>query len=187
MSFKEAKNSNFTKILFPKLTFIACYLNCECYNGCSFGEWIPRSIHQEVSQFLSHVRFAWGWRAADDQPLLLQQQGCVALNYRFGGQRFERLKWFGFFVDKINLSVFNKLIRLDRGLPKIRSKSYSNRVLINIFDPNLPVPSIVTTISIRNFTENWSNLSLELLFSIKFNQFLVNRWIFDINRPFLIN
>ena len=46
-------------------------------------------------------------------------------------------------------TVCSKLMRLDLGRPEIRSKLYSNRLLIDFFDPNLPVRSIVATISIR--------------------------------------
>ena len=42
-----------------------------------------------------------------------------------------------------------KLMRFDRSPSKIRSKSYLNWLLINFFDPNLGVRSIVATISIR--------------------------------------
>ena len=42
-----------------------------------------------------------------------------------------------------------KLMRSNRGHAEIRSKSYSNRLLIYFFDPNLPVRSIIATISIR--------------------------------------
>ena len=51
------------------------------------------------------------------------------------------------------LSIISKLMRSNRGLPKIRSKSYWNCILIDIFDPNLPVRSIVATISIQIRTE----------------------------------
>ena len=53
-------------------------------------------------------------------------------------------------------------MRLDRGRPEIRSKSYSNQLLIDFFDPNSAVQSIVATISIRNpgiYIENRSILS----------------------------
>ena len=40
-------------------------------------------------------------------------------------------------------------MRLDQGRPEIRSKLYSNQLLIDIFDPNSAVQSIVATISIR--------------------------------------
>ena len=54
-----------------------------------------------------------------------------------------------------------KLMRLDRGLPKIRSKSYSNHVLIDIFDPNLFLKSIEIVATIRNLGPNL-NLTLNL-------------------------
>ena len=41
-------------------------------------------------------------------------------------------------------------MQLDRPPAKIRSKSDSNRLLIDFFDPISAVPSIVETISIRN-------------------------------------
>ena len=82
--------------------------------------------------------------------------------------------------------IGTKLMGSNRGWPKIRSKSYLNRLLINFFDPDLPVQSIVAMISIRIWTEinrklktvdlyqkfvdfikNWWNLSLNCLFSIK--------------------
>ena len=44
-------------------------------------------------------------------------------------------------------------MRLNRGRPEIRSKSYWNRLLIDFFDPNLHVRSIVATISFRIWTE----------------------------------
>ena len=47
-------------------------------------------------------------------------------------------------------------MRLDRLPAKIGSKLYSDRILIDIFDPNLPVRSIVATISIRFQVDNWS-------------------------------
>ena len=48
----------------------------------------------------------------------------------------------------VTTNMYCKLMRLDRGRPEIRSKSYSNRPLIDFFDPNLPVRSIVATILI---------------------------------------
>ena len=67
-----------------------------------------------------------------------------------------------------NRWVNSKLMRSNRGQTKIRSKSYSNRLLIDFFDPNSAVKSIVATSSIRNLgpnlnltlnlIENWSNL-----------------------------
>ena len=89
-----------------------------------------------------------------------------------------------------------KLMRLDLGLPKIQSKSYSNRVLINIFDPNslLKFIEIVATIGNlgpnsnltlnlyrkwSNLIENLSNLIEKVKFLFKFNYFQVNSTIFD--------
>ena len=46
--------------------------------------------------------------------------------------------------------VSGKLMQLEWQLSKIRSKLYSNQLLIDFFDPNLGVQSIVATISIRN-------------------------------------
>ena len=93
-------------------------------------------------------------------------------------------------------AIISKLMRLDRGLPKIRSKSYSNRVLIDIFDPNLLLKSIEIVATIRNLGPNlnltsnlyqkWSNLIKNLSnlikkvrFSIKFDHFLLYSTIFD--------
>ena len=50
---------------------------------------------------------------------------------------------------------YTKLMRLDRGRPKIRSKSYSNRLLIDFFNPNSALRSIVPTISIQIRTQIW--------------------------------
>ena len=58
-----------------------------------------------------------------------------------------------------------KLMRLDRLPAKFQSKSYSNRLLIDFFDPNLPVRSIVATILIRI----WIQISiLKLKFESEF-------------------
>ena len=64
-------------------------------------------------------------------------------------------------------------MRLDRGRPKIWSKLYSNRLLIDIFDPNLAIRSIVPMISIRNLGSNSkldSNLSPNLSIISKIGQ-----------------
>ena len=59
----------------------------------------------------------------------------------------------------INFEIFRiqyvhiKRMRLDRGRPEIRSKLYSIRLLIDFFDPNLALQSIVATISIQIHTE----------------------------------
>ena len=44
-------------------------------------------------------------------------------------------------------------MQYNRGHAKIRSKSYSNRLLIDFFNPNLPVRSIMATIWIRIQTQ----------------------------------
>ena len=66
-------------------------------------------------------------------------------------------------------------MRLDRGQPKIRSKSYSNRILIDIFDPNLLLKSIEIVATIQNLGPN-SNLTLNLyqksMIISKIHQFL---------------
>ena len=54
-----------------------------------------------------------------------------------------------FHFRHLSFLLMFKLMRLDRGWPEIWSKSYSNWLLINFFDPNLP-RSIVATILIRN-------------------------------------
>ena len=55
--------------------------------------------------------------------------------------------------EKLSFKIIHlpetKLMRFDRGWPEIRSKLYSNRLLIDIFDPNLHVWSIVATIWIQ--------------------------------------
>ena len=56
--------------------------------------------------------------------------------------KFKKLFW--------RLTVQCKLMRLDRPPAKIQSKSDSNWLLINFYDPNLAVRSSVATISIRN-------------------------------------
>ena len=53
----------------------------------------------------------------------------------------------------IPLCVSGKLMRSNRGQPKIQSKSYSNWLLIYVFDPNLQVRSIVATILIQIRTQ----------------------------------
>ena len=97
-------------------------------------------------------------------------------------------------------------MRLDRGRPEIRSKSYSNRLLIDFFDPNLPVRSIVATISIQiriqiyqkiliwskihriwsKICRIWSKTTIFdqiRPFSIKFDNFRLNNWHWiDLNR-----
>ena len=88
-----------------------------------------------------------------------------------------------------------KLMRSNRPPAKIRSKSFSNRLLIDFFNPNLLLKSIkiVATIQIRTqililnliYIKNWSKndyyrpkmtiFDQNWQFSIKFDQF------FDIN------
>ena len=48
---------------------------------------------------------------------------------------------------------FSKLMQLDRGRPEIQSKSYSNQLLIDFCNSIPAVRSIVSTISIRIWTE----------------------------------
>ena len=45
-------------------------------------------------------------------------------------------------------------MRLDRGRPEIRSRSYSNRLLIDFFDPNSVRESIEIVATIRNIGPN---------------------------------
>ena len=52
-------------------------------------------------------------------------------------------------------------MRLDRGRPEIRSKSYSNRLSINFFDPNSVRESIKIFATIQNLGPN-SNLTSNL-------------------------
>ena len=59
-----------------------------------------------------------------------------------------------------SIKSFSKLMRLDRPPPKYRSKSYSNRLLINFFDPNLLLKSIEIVATIRNLGPNL-NLTLK--------------------------
>ena len=59
-------------------------------------------------------------------------------------------------------SMFSKLIRLDRPPAKIWSKSDSNRLLINFYDPISAVRSIVATILIRN-SDHYIESSLILI------------------------
>ena len=87
----------------------------------------------------------------------------------------------------------SKLMRLDRPPAKIRSKSYSNWLLIDFCDPNLMLKSIeiVATIWIRTFIskirslyiKNWSKNDY---YRPKMTIFDKLDQIFDINRSFLI-
>ena len=74
-------------------------------------------------------------------------------------------------------------MRSNQGHAKIWSKSYSNPLLIDFFDPNLPVRYIVMTISIQIRTQKVRILAkfidfgrcfrYKSSFSIKFDQFLI--------------
>ena len=52
--------------------------------------------------------------------------------------------------EKSQTAIQIKLMRLDRPPAKIRSKSYSNRLLIDFYYPNLAVRSVIATILIQN-------------------------------------
>ena len=60
-------------------------------------------------------------------------------------------------------STWTKLMRLDRPPSKIRSKLYSNRLLIDFFDPNLGHQSIVLMISIqiRSFISKYRSIYIK--------------------------
>ena len=87
----------------------------------------------------------------------------------------------------------SKLMRLDWGRPEIRSKSYSNRLLIDFFDPNLMLKCIemvamiwiqtfmskIRSISIKNWSKNDYYRPKMTIFE-KFDQ------NFDINGSFSI-
>ena len=90
----------------------------------------------------------------------------------------------------IALSV-SKLMRLDRPWAKFWSKSYSNCLLINIFNPNLGVRSIFSTISIwfrSTIGQNWSilvdnwSIYIKNVFDINRRFRLINRHLVDLNR-----
>ena len=85
----------------------------------------------------------------------------------------------------MRVGLKTKLMQLDQPPAKIRSKSDSNRLLIDFFDPISAVRSIVATISIRIrafistyrsnfnrkrsiFIKNWSNLSQNVDFGRRF-------------------
>ena len=84
-------------------------------------------------------------------------------------------------------------MRIDRLPFKIRSKSYSNPLLIDFFDPNLPVRSIVVTIliPIRTIYIKYSSILYQKsLILSKIGQIwpktLLELTIFDQIRLFLI-
>ena len=92
-----------------------------------------------------------------------------------------------------NKCLNGKLMQLDRPPSKIRSKSYLNWLLIDFFDPNLPVRSIVTTISIQIQTQKVQirakmsilgvvfningRFQCKWLFLIKYEDFRLNQYI----------
>ena len=105
--------------------------------------------------------------------------------YIWKGQRFHQV------------GHLTKLMRSNQGQLQIQSKSYSKWLLINIFNPNSAVWSIVATISIQIRTQIWIQISIlnkklsNLMkncrfwssfstFSIQFVYFRSNSTIFDI-------
>ena len=86
-------------------------------------------------------------------------------------------------IHSLDFFIYLMQMRSNRGHAKIRSKSYSNWLLINIFNSNLPVRSIVATISIQIRTQKvriWAKIvnfscrfRYKSSFSIKFDQFLI--------------
>ena len=72
------------------------------------------------------------------------------------------------------LLISSKLMRLDRLPSKIRSKSYSNPLLIVFFDPNLPVLSIIATLRFR-FDFGLKKFKFEPKLSILVIVFEINR------------
>ena len=62
----------------------------------------------------------------------------------------DQLLYFGVNFIKAKSWAQSKLMRLDRPPAKIRSKSNWNQLLIDFYDPNSAVQSIVATIWIRN-------------------------------------
>ena len=69
-------------------------------------------------------------------------------------------------------------MRLDRGRPEIGSKLYSNQLLIDFFDPNLRVRSIVETILIQ------IRIQISILYSIYIENSSIMVKIIDISRHF---
>ena len=91
--------------------------------------------------------------------------------------------------------MHGKLMRSNRGWPEIRSKSYSNRLLVDFFDPNLLLKSIeiVATIRIRIQISTYRSIYIENnLKTVDLYQKLVEfepnfgfgSSFFDINRRF---
>ena len=84
-------------------------------------------------------------------------------------------------------------MQLDRPWAKFWSKSYSNRLLINFFDLNLAVRSIVATISIQFrstigwnrsiLIDNWSIYIDNIIFFDIYRRFwLINQHLVNLNR-----
>ena len=82
----------------------------------------------------------------------------ISIILRFYNNIALTLERFIVFVSTID--IYYKLMGSNRGHAKIWSKLYSNRLLINFFDPNVGVQSIVATISIRFWSTIGQNRSI---------------------------
>ena len=78
----------------------------------------------------------------------------------------------------------SKLMRLDRGRPEIRSKLYSNRLLIEFFNPNRN--RCDDSKSRSEFESNFEFILKMVKFDQKFVEFDQKSRIFDQIQPFSI-